>query len=477
MANRLAVLPKPAWRSLFFPVDIASLVYFRIVFGAVMLWEVGRYFAHRWIERYWLEPIVHFTYYGFDWIRPWPGPGMYLHFVGLGILACFIALGFWYRISTVLFFLGFSYIFLLEKARYLNHFYLIGLISFLLIFIPAHRAFSVDAFRHSRLRSKTAPAWALWLLRLQIGVPYFYGGLAKLNGDWLQGEPMRMWMAARTDFPLIGAFFTEEWMIYLLSYGGLLLDLLVVPLLIWRRTRPFAFAAAVVFHLMNARLFIIGIFPWFMIAATALFFPTDWPRHVWDRFWDRWRSTNSQKPFQPRLGNRYISHPRPFQPPHLEALKPKQSLTLVILGLYLGFQLLFPLRHYLYPGNVSWTEEGHRFAWHMKLRSKRAEAQFIVVDGRNGSVRYRVDPEDFLTDWQARKMAARPDMILQFSHFLAEEYGNGDSGSVEVRAEVFASLNGRAYQQLIDPAVDLSKQTQTLAPAFWILPLQAPLSQ
>lgn len=138
--------------------------------------------------------------------------------------------GFWYRLSATLFFLGFTYVFLLEQARYLNHFYLISLISFLMIFVPAHRAFSIDAL--SGARSATAPAWALWLLRAQIGIPYFYGGLAKLNGDWLRGEPMRVWMASGTDFPLIGPWFTDERVVFLFAYGGLLIDLLVVPLLL-----------------------------------------------------------------------------------------------------------------------------------------------------------------------------------------------------------------------------------------------------
>ncbi|MDJ0898851.1 MAG: HTTM domain-containing protein [Xenococcus sp. MO_188.B8] len=453
-----AVLQQTSWRLLFSSVDIASLVYFRIAFGVIMLWEVWRYFTHHWIERYWIDPIFNFTYYGFDWVQPWPGKGMYLHFVGLGILAVFITLGLWYRISTVLFFLGFTYIFLLEKARYLNHFYLICLISFLLIFIPAHRIFSIDAWRHPSIRNHRTAAWTVWMLRLQIGIPYFYGGLAKLNSDWLQGEPMRMWMATKTDFPLIGSLFTEEWMIYLLSYGGLLLDLFVVPFLLWRRTRPFAFAAAVIFHLMNARLFSIGIFPWFMIAATAIFFPPDWPRRL--------------------LGQRQGAKigRRKYQSVRLRSPHAKQSLTLALLGIYLSLQLLIPLRHFLYPGNVSWTEEGHRFAWHMKLRSKKSYALFKVSNGSNNKVQL-IKPEDFLPRWQARKMATRPDMILQFSHFLAEEIGKAKSDSVEVRAEVFASLNDRKYQRLIDPNVDLSQQQQTLLPANWILPLETPLSR
>lgn len=268
------------WTRFFAPVDIASLIYFRIAFGTVMLWEVWRYFSHGWVKRYYIDPTFYFTYYGFGWVRPWPGDGMYLHFVALGALAICILLGLWYRISATLFFVGFTYVFLLDRTNYLNHFYLISLISLLMIVLPAHRAFSLDASRHPEIRSETAPAWALWVLRVQIGIPYFYGGLAKLNGDWLRGEPMRTWLAQNADFPIIGSLLTEEWMVYLFSYGGLLLDLLIVPILLWPRTRVLGYGVALMFHLLNASLFRIGIFPWFMIAATALFFRPDWPRLI-----------------------------------------------------------------------------------------------------------------------------------------------------------------------------------------------------
>ncbi len=444
----------PAER-LFEPVDIASLVYFRIAFGAIMLWEVWRYFNHGWIGRYWITPTFHFTYFGFDWVRPWPGIGMYLHWVALGALAIAIMLGLWYRVTATLFFLGFTYTFLLEQARYLNHFYLICLVSFVMIFVPAHRALSIDALRRPTIRSETAPAWALWILRAQIGVAYFFGGVAKLNGDWFRAEPLRTWLAARTDFPVIGSLFTQERVVYLASYGSLLLELLIVPGLLWRRTRPVAFGFAVLFHLMNARLFSIGIFPWFMIAATALFFAPDWPRRLLGWFWPAW----GQRSAAPRGG---------------APLTANQRVVTVLVATYVGLQLLIPLRHYIYPGEVSWTEEGHRFAWHMKLRSKRASAEFVVVDPVRSDT-LLVDPEDYLTGWQGRKMSTRPDMILQFSHYLAEKMRKDGHVQVEVRAKVTASLNGRRPQALIDPTVDLAAQRRTLKPARWIMPLEEPL--
>lgn len=440
-------------RRLFAPVDLAPLVYFRMVFGAVMLWEVTRYFRYGWIERYYIEPIFHFTYYGFGWVHPWPGIGMYLHFGALGVLAVCIGLGLWYRASAVLFFLDFTYVFLLEQANYLNHFYLIALVSFLMIFLPAHRACSLDVRRRPALCARTAPAWTLWLLRAQLGIAYFYGGLAKLNPDWLRGEPMRMWLADRTGFPLIGRWFEEAWAPYVFSYGGLLFDLLVVPLLFWRRTRPLAVAALLAFHLTNAGLFNIGIFPWFMLAATPIFFPPE--------------------TLSALLRRLQAAPPRPSAPPTRPDSR-TQRLVLLLLGVYLGLQLLVPLRHLLYPGNVSWTEEGHNFSWHMKLRSKSGVTHFFVTEPGLGQT-WEVWPEEFLSPRQERKMATRPDLMLQFAHYLADRYAAWGSPDLEVRVEAYVALNGRPYRPLIDPDVDLAAQPRSLAPAPWILPLDEAL--
>jgi vitamin K-dependent gamma-carboxylase len=443
---------------LFAPVDIASLVVFRIAFGAIMVWEVCRYFYYGWVGFYFVEPEFRFAYFGFDWIRPWPSEWMYAHFLVLGVLAAFIAVGFLYRLTMILFFLGFTYIFLFDQSLYLNHFYLICLISLIMIFVPAHRALSVDAWLRRSIRSDTVPAWTLWLLMTQIGIVYFYGGLAKLNGDWLRGEPMRMWLAGSTDFPVIGRFFTEEWAAYLFSYGGLLLDLLVVPFLLWRRSRPFAFATVVVFHVLNADLFRIGIFPWFMIAATLLFFPQSWPRSL------------AKHPRAPGDASRSTGDSTVVR------LGPKQYIIVGLLGLYLAIQLLVPLRHHLYPGNVSWTEEGHRFSWHMKLRDKQATARFVAVDPTSGAVEM-IRPRGYgLTSEQTSDMFGKPDMVLQFAHHVAGELRERGREDVEVRALIAASLNGRDPQLLIDPTVDLAAQRGTLVPAEWILPLEEPLS-
>lgn len=454
---------------LFEPVDIASLVFFRIAFGVVIIYEVWLQFSRGWIKLDYIDPDYHFSYYGFGWVQQWPGNGMYFHFLALGVMGACIALGLWYRIATVLFFLGFTYVFLLDQALYLNHFYLIVLVSFLMIFIPAHRSFSLDALLRPGIRSRTAPAWALWILAAQMGIVYFYGGLAKLNGDWLRGEPMRRWLARDTDFPVIGPLFTEEWMVYLFSYGGLLFDLLIVPFLLWRRTRLVAFAFALVFHLTNAQLFDIGIFPWFAIAATTLFLPPSWPRKSVGFL--RGLRRSSRRPASESEEREPREEDAPAAPTQLGA---RQWIVVSLLGAFLAVQLLVPLRHFLYPGNVNWTQEGHRFSWHMMLRTTKGVATFHATDPESGRT-WTIDPMDHLSVRQTIHVVMYPDMALQFSHGLADSFRAEGYEQIEVRANVVASLNGRESQHLIDPTVDLAAQPRTLAPSTWILPLEKPL--
>jgi hypothetical protein len=449
--------------ALFEPVDISFLVFFRILFGGIMLWETYRYFTHGWISRYFIEPAVNFSYYGFSWVKPWPGSGMYIHFFVLGLAAACVMAGFLYRIAAPILFLAFTYSFLLDQTRYLNHFYLVCLISFLMCFLPAERAFSIDALLRRKIRSDVIPAWTLWLLRVQVGIPYFFGGLAKLNADWIHGgEPMRIWLSPLTKMPALGHIFASSWVVYSFVIGGLLIDLLVVPLLLWRRTRYVALAAAVLFNLLNAVIFEIGIFPWLMMGALLIFLPPDLPR----RF-ARWFMSSGEEVHDKEESPVVV---RTSCPP----FSTSQKLVVGLLAIYLAVQLFLPLRHYLYPGNVSWTEEGHNFAWHMKLRTKTGEAVFTVTHPGSGQT-WTIKPEAHLKSHQVMKMSTKPELILLFGHYLAEEKRREGYDNVEVRARVMVSLNGREPQLLIDPNVDLTKEAVTLLPARWIVPLTTPL--
>ncbi|GAB4438067.1 MAG: hypothetical protein OHK0015_31370 [Chloroflexi bacterium OHK40] len=446
-----AVLPERAagaaalarWRDyLLSEVDGASLGVFRILFGAIMVWEVLRYVRYGWIARYYIDPGFHFSYLPF--IQPWPGAGMYWHFALTGVLALLVALGLWYRVAAWLFAACFTYIFLLDKAQYLNHFYLICLLSLLLAITPAHRALSLDARR--AIAPGRVPRWSLHVLRFQVGLVYFFGAVAKLNADWLAGEPLGEWLARRADLPLIGPLLAWEGAGLLFAWGGLLVDLSLPFLLAWGRTFWLGAAVAVAFNLLNAQIFSIGIFPWMMIAALTLFPRPDWPRAILGR-----------------AGASRARRPRPGTPPASRAA----LALLVALHLYALVQLTLPLRHWLYPSDVAWSEEGHRFSWRMKLRDKAAEVTFYVSDPRGGE-RHAVDARRWLTARQESKMASRPDMIHQFARFVADEEQRRTGVRPIVTAEAWAGLNGREPALLVDPTVDLASEPYRLGPAPWI---------
>ena len=431
------------------PVDIASMVMARILFGLLMLWMVVRYFGKGWIEKYWIEPEFHFRYFGFDWATPWPGDGMYWHFLALGILAVLVTFGLFYRVAALLFCLGYTYVFLLEQARYLNHAYLVCLVSFLMAVIPAHRASSLDVKYGLCRRSDTVPAWCLWLLRFQIGAVYFFGGVAKINADWLAGEPLRAWLSRRMDYPLIGFLFSEEAVVMGMAWGGMLFDLLIVPLLMCRRTRVVGFVGVLFFNFTNAVVFHIGIFPWLAIALSTMFFEPDWPRRY---------MVMKQDQAVMSVGAARCSW-----------------VVLAFLALYVSWQLFLPLRHWLYPGNVSWTEEGHLYAWHMKLRSKSGRVRFYVKDDTGEE--FKVRSKAYLKSWQRRKMAARPDMIHQFVYYLGGRLRAEGRQVVSIRVDARVSLNGRRRQRLLDPNVNLLVEPRSIWPSPWINPLEVPLHE
>lgn len=451
---KVASWGRRAVQALFRPIDIASLVYYRVIFGAIALWETWRYANAGWIAKYYIKPSFNFTYYGFSWVKPWPGDGMYWHFAALALLAVCIALGLFYRVATVLFFFGFTYVFLLEKAHYLNHLYLFSWVSLLMCFLPAHRDASLDARLRPSLRTETVPAWTLGALRFQMALVYVYAGIAKINGDWLRGWPLRDWLLDETDFPIIGGLFTETWFQVFFSYGGLLLDLVGPFFLMFKKTRLLAMPAFVFFHLSNARMFGIGIFPWFALATTLLFFPADWPRRIFN--YPRRTLPPEEQPTPTTLGLRGRS-------------------VVALLGVFAAFHLLMPLRHHLYPGNVAWTEEGHMFSWRMKLRDKTGDATFYVVEPTTKR-RTKVKTRLFLTARQERKMASRPHMVLEFAHHLADRYQHRGERP-QVYADVQVSLNGRPYQAMIDPKVDLAAQQRSLWPQSWIVPLTTALPE
>ena len=472
------------------PVDGASTSAFRILFGIIGLTAVARFFAYGWIDALYLAPAHHFTYPGFDWVQPWPGWGMYAHFAALGLLSIGIAAGYRWRWCAALFAIGFTYVELLDQTTYLNHYYLVSLLALLPAVLP--------------LDGRAVPRWAIWTLRFQIGIVYGFAGLAKLNPDWLlQALPLRIWLYQHSDLPAAGPLLAATETAYAMSWAGALFDLAIVPALLWRHTRIIAYAALALFHLLTGLLFPqLGIFPALMTASALLFFTPDWPQRLRDRILQR--SQILRRPDTPRPNATHpnatrhdaprpdVARPdadrpdaarpdaarsaatRPDTPPSRPPAPPTRfprpaRAAIIALTLFIILQIALPLRHYAYPGNVRWNEQGYRFAWRVMLSEKTGFVQYRVRCPDTGQT-WLVFPDAYLTPLQTERMAIQPDLILQTAQLIAADYAAKGYPGVAVHADAYVAFNGRPNARLIDPDVDLAAIKPGPYRKRWVLP-------
>ncbi len=457
MALSNANITRKAGNWLTRPTSIAPLVVFRILFGGVMLAGTVRFAWKGWIRELYLRPDYFFSYYGFEWVTV-PGEfGIYGLFLLMGLSALGIMLGYRYRLSALLFFLSFTWVELIDKTNYLNHYYFVSLVAFLLILVPAHRRFSLDVLRRPGLRAERVPRWTVAVFKLQLGIVYFYAGLAKLNADWLlEAMPLRIWLPARAHLPLIGEWLAYPATAYLMSWAGALYDLTITFFLLWRPTRVAAYAAVVLFHGMTAMLFQIGMFPYVMIGCTLIFFSPEFHEGVLRKL----RRAGGYLGIREKRGQSGSGEYRPVR---------GGGALAGLLVVFFALQLLVPHRHLLYPGNLFWNEQGYRFSWRVMLMEKAGHAVFHVRDPETGR-EWEASNYEYLTRNQEKMMSTQPDMILQFAHYLEEQYRRQGMGDVEITAEVRVTLNGRKSRLLVDPEVDLTEVERGFRHKEWIRP-------
>lgn len=433
--------------------ESATLAFFRLAFGLLMLLSLVRFAAYGWIEKFYIDPQFHFTYYGFGWVRPF-GNYTYLLFAVCALAALCIAIGYKYRIAAVLFFLSFTYIECIDKTTYLNHYYFISVVGFVMVFLPANAYFSVDAYRNPRLAFQKIPRWNTDILKLLLAIVYIYAGIAKLNSDWLiEAMPLKIWLPNNSDLPILGPLLGQEWVIYAFAWIGTVYDLGIVFLLLNRKTRLFAFMLVVIFHLLTKILFPIGVFPYVMIVATLIFF--DSSQHK------KWLSAVA-KPF--RIPMSVFENAKQ----QYAASNPGSKIKMAFLAAFISFQLLFPFRYLCYPDELFWTEEGFRFSWRVMLMEKAGLAEFNVTDSKTGK-KVHVHNADFLTAFQEKQMAFQPDFILEYAHFLHGHYQQLGFDNPQVRVESYVALNGRRSKLYIDPTIDLAQQRESFVHKTWIL--------
>ncbi|MBC6993386.1 HTTM domain-containing protein [Neolewinella lacunae] len=429
----------------------APLAVFRIGFGLMMLLSVVRFWAKGWIEKLYLEPTYFFSYRYFEWVKPL-GNWTYLLFAVVGLSALGILLGWKYRWSSTVFFLSFTYVELMDKSTYLNHYYFVSLLSFLLIWLPAADYFSLDARGRER---PTVPAWTIHALQVFVGVVYCYAGLAKLNSDWLlQAQPLAIWLPAKYSLPGLGDLLQQRWVHFAFAWLGAAYDLFIPFLLLWRPTRWLAFGAVVVFHVLTRVLFPIGMFPYIMIVSALIFLDAG----VHERIIGYLRTGLGRLGARPQVPGKVVR-------------ERNWGLPKTVVCAVLALHLLLPWRYLLYPGELFWTESGYRFSWRVMLMEKAGYLSYRIEDPITGRSR-TVDPSRYLTPLQAKQLATQPDFILEFAHHLAREYQQRGQAPPAVYAESYVALNGRGSRPYVNPSVDLTTVTWATPRTAWLLPFE-----
>lgn len=426
-----------------------------------MLFGVSRFLFKGWVQQLYIDPQFYFGYLGFEWVKPLPGNWMYLPFILMLLAAIGITIGYLYRYSAFVFFLCFTYVELLDKSNYLNHYYFVSLMSFLMMLVPANAKFSVDALRNPSIRRDTTSQWHIGILKFQLAVVYIFAGIAKLNSDWLfHAEPLRTWLQAHHTIPFFGQFLQMKETAYLFSWFGCLYDLFIVFFLLTAKTRKFAYLFVVGFHLITWYLFPIGVFPWVMIFSTLIFFSNEFHEKVLAFLKRMLRITQQENV----AGGKSSGQTNP--------------LVLTFLVIYMAAQITLPFRYTLYPGDLFWNEEGFRFSWRVMLMHKEGYATFYVKDKATGRTA-QIDNTHYLTQTQIDQMSTQPDMILQYARFLKTKYDGRTFSFGEkeititdpsVHAEVYVSLNGRPSQLFIDRKHDLTTLPYNLSHRNWIEP-------
>nr|WP_042245639.1 HTTM domain-containing protein [Nonlabens ulvanivorans] len=426
---------------LFRQVDNSALVLFRMFFGFLLACEAFGHIALGAVDKHFLQPKFTFTFIGFEFLEPLPAPLMYGLFVMMGIAGLLVMVGFKYRTAMIFYAITWTYVYLLQKTSYNNHYYLLMLLNYIMIFLPAHRSVSIDAKWNPRLRKEHMSRWIYLFIIAFLFIVYSYASVAKFYPDWIDTSfPKHLMKIRAGDWNIL----QQEWAHWAIMIYGLSFDILIVPLLLWKRTRMIAVIASFFFHIFNSIIFKIGIFPYLALAFLVFFFK---PKTIQKRFLKKKQFYDGDEIIVPSY---------------------KKSTIAVTTG-FLVIMILLPLRHWVINDDVLWTEEGHRLSWRMMLRNRRGFTTYYVENKKTGS-RKAINYNDYLTTKQSYSVQTKPDFMWQFAQKLKEFHAmEGEDVAVFIDAKV--SINGRPLQQFTDKEIDVAAQEWShWSHHEWILP-------
>lgn len=431
------------FKKAFDKIDNSSLILFRIFFGLIFFAEAIGALALGWVDKNFIETKTNFTFIGFEWLLYLQNETMYVIFALMAVAAIGVMIGYKYRLSIISLTLLWSLVYFGQKTSYNNHYYLMWLIGLMMCFLPANSYASVDAKLDPEIKQNHMPQWIRWLFIVQISCVYFYATVAKFYPDWLDGTVTYNMFAGMTNVPdVVQAFFKKEEFQLFIAYMGIAFDGLIIPALLWKRTRWIAIIASLIFHIFNSITLQIGVFPYFALSFCIFFFP---PYQIRDFFF--------RNKFKEDFTGTTLAY--------------KNALKYFFIP-FLLIQIILPIRHWFIKGDVLWTEEGHRLSWRMMLRSRTGEVIFKVVDKQTLQVLPFDNSE--LLNLKQRTRLNTPDVVWQMAQKIKNHF-KLQGKEVAVYAEHSSvSINLKPSKTFINSTVDLAAQDWgVISPAPWIL--------
>ncbi|KFB48638.1 AGAP006363-PA-like protein [Anopheles sinensis] len=460
-------------RCMYRPVDGAALGVARALFGLAMLIDIPEERGGGDLDLRWGEPrdcrfpLIH------SMETPvLPRMGLIYGLMWLG--AAGIMLGYRFRTSATIFVGTYWYVFLLDKSAWNNHSYLYGLLGTILLFTDASRCWSIDAWREPE-REQTVPFWNYFILKFQFFVLYFLAGLKKLCREWLSGYAMTNLSYHWVFLPfriVLGPRLTD---LLIVHWFGCFFDTTVVFFLIYAPTRKLATVFASAFHLMNSRLFHIGMFPWVCLTQLPLYYSFSWPRKL--------RLLRSPSVAMTKATT---SH----EPPTEKVEKSRKTTyrlrrrrwSMVAMLTYCLLQLFLPYSHFLTKGYNNWTNGLYGYSWDMMVHAWDTVMIGIrVVDLQDPERVHYVEPYAFTDNDRWTKHA---DMAVQFARCIERniqkeasrewgQFGRTETmANVSVYFDIWCSMNGRFQQRIFDPNVDILRAPWSpFVSVQWVLPL------
>ncbi len=414
------------------PIPGISLSLFRLVFSIILLIQSYYFLAHNFIEQNIIKPFILFPFIKGLNIDKLIIIGYIMLIANIGMLYNKFA-----RISTFIFFICFTYFWLLDKGYFNNHYYFISLICFFLFLTEKNASFT---------QNNHIPKISLLSLQVMVIIVYFVAGVNKLNPFWLFDlQPMKHILEFKSELTQ-NPVFENQFIIILSCYFGLFFDLFIGFILLWKKTRLFGFIIALVFHLGNYYLFYnvgeIGVFPFIMISTLILF-------------------------INPDILNRYF---KLHQKPEIQSHNTRFINTFIIF--FLIIQLLIPFRHTLFKGHVDYTGIGQRFSWRMKIMYKEVDFKYFIINTQTNE-KYAVNVEKMLTPKQYNNVKYFPDLIVPLAKKIKlEATEKFNIKNPKVVCEYKIGFMGQKQQLLFSPDLDLSKIPTNTLTNQWLWPLK-----